>query len=432
MSFSGVCRVAQRLHGSAARRGPPSDSIGPNGAGKTTFFDAGPPGCAGHQRAARSSSTGTTSPGIRPWRARVRGVFNGTFQRQQVFGRLTVEENLADRHRMARWRWRHPGGSGRLPSAEADRASWASPTGDVGAVARVAPQITRSSTCQWRLCTWCMGFGELAARLCLCRVTHGARWQEVFGALAVFALPLLVVILRWLCVSVSALWRSRGGSQRAVGSSHTWSGIHKQRHLRFRERGIFGPTIWDLILSMMIFSGRALRSPAGYRTFLLNQLASSQPPDPVYVFLLGHLGLEFRFEAVSRRGRQPFPLLGTDDGHEADTHTWAPTQVVGQNPESCLQKMLDTRRSGPSRSWSQHSKSMRSPLAPTGCPKLLTLPSGLTEKSSVLIETPRRQSATAKPLSVKPKSSMRTISVGVKQSWTSASANCWLGSVTPA
>ena len=84
------------------------------------------------------------------------------------------------------------------------------------------------------------------------------------------------------------------------------------------------------------------------------------------------------------------------------------------------------------RSWSQASNSMRSPLAPTGWPNDLSPPSGLTGRSPSRSKAPSSTSLQAVPRSAKPRSSISTSSVGVKQSCTSAMASSDRGSVTPA
>ena len=67
-----------------------------------------------------------------------------------------------------------------------------------------------------------------------------------------------------------------------------------------------------------------------------------------------------------------------------------------------------------------------------GCPKDLSPPSGLTGSSPSRSNVPASTSFHAVPRSAKPRSSMRTSSVGVKQSCTSAMASCARGSVIPA
>ncbi len=81
---------------------------------------------------------------------------------------------------------------------------------------------------------------------------------------------------------------------------------------------------------------------------------------------------------------------------------------------------------------SQHSKNMRRPEAPTGCPKDFSPPSGLIGRSPSRSNVPASTSFHAVPRGAKPRSSMRTSSVGVKQSCTSAMASCRRGSVMPA
>jgi branched-chain amino acid transport system ATP-binding protein len=87
----------------APRKGEVTGLIGPNGAGKTTLFDVISGLC--------TPTTGTIHYGGRDitsqsavWRAR-HGL-RRTFQRQQVFGQLTVEENV-----LAGYEW-HGGGGG--------------------------------------------------------------------------------------------------------------------------------------------------------------------------------------------------------------------------------------------------------------------------------------------------------------------------------
>ena len=75
---------------------------------------------------------------------------------------------------------------------------------------------------------------------------------------------------------------------------------------------------------------------------------------------------------------------------------------------------------------------MRSPDAPTGCPNALSPPSVLTGSAPSMSNVPSMTAFHAVPRSTKPRSSMRTSSVGVKQSWTEARASWAIGSVTPA
>ena len=74
--------------------------------------------------------------------------------------------------------------------------------------------------------------------------------------------------------------------------------------------------------------------------------------------------------------------LGADDADEADALARGAAQVVGQ-PERPSGPTVAIWRSGGAspRSCSQHSKSMRSPEAPIGCPKDFSPPSGLTGSS---------------------------------------------------
>lgn len=103
VSFSGI--VALRNVSFAVRRGEVLGLIGPNGAGKTTLFDI--------VSGLRKPEYGTvvfdgvdisSHTAMRRSRAGMRR----TFQRQQVFGRLTVEENL-----LTATEW-HGGGGGIL------------------------------------------------------------------------------------------------------------------------------------------------------------------------------------------------------------------------------------------------------------------------------------------------------------------------------
>ncbi|MEV0384256.1 ABC transporter ATP-binding protein [Nonomuraea sp. NPDC050643] len=85
--------------------------IGPNGAGKTTLFDV----VSGLRRpsAGRVSVAGGDLTGVSPVR-RARAGLRRTFQRTQVFGRLTVADNV-----LAALDW-HGGGGG----LAADLAGW--------------------------------------------------------------------------------------------------------------------------------------------------------------------------------------------------------------------------------------------------------------------------------------------------------------------
>jgi branched-chain amino acid transport system ATP-binding protein len=85
--------------------------IGPNGAGKTTLFDV----ISGLRRPTSGSVSvmGRESTGI-PAVRRARAGLRRTFQRTQVFGRLTVADNV-----LAAMEWR--GGGGGLP---ADLVGW--------------------------------------------------------------------------------------------------------------------------------------------------------------------------------------------------------------------------------------------------------------------------------------------------------------------
>jgi branched-chain amino acid transport system ATP-binding protein len=100
VSFSGV--VALHDVSLQVARGEVLGLIGPNGAGKTTFFDV----VSGLREADRGTIffngrdvTGRSAV----WRSRAG--MRRTFQRQQVFGRLTVEENL-----LCALEWRGGGG----------------------------------------------------------------------------------------------------------------------------------------------------------------------------------------------------------------------------------------------------------------------------------------------------------------------------------
>ena len=103
VSFSGV--VALRDVSLGVRRGEVLGLIGPNGAGKTTLFDVvsglRPPA---HGTISFDGKDITGQSAVTRSRAGIRR----TFQRQQVFGRLTVEENL-----LTATEW-HGGGGGIL------------------------------------------------------------------------------------------------------------------------------------------------------------------------------------------------------------------------------------------------------------------------------------------------------------------------------
>lgn len=75
----------------AASRGQIVGVIGPNGAGKTTLFDVVSGLCRPAHGSIEFDGTDVTQRSS-VWRAR--WGLRRTFQRQQVFGRLTVEENL--------------------------------------------------------------------------------------------------------------------------------------------------------------------------------------------------------------------------------------------------------------------------------------------------------------------------------------------------
>src|SRR5580700_5428586 len=89
VSYSGI--VALRNVSLEARRGEVLGLIGPNGAGKTTLFDI----VSGLRQPEYGSivfdGTDITSHSALK---RARAGMRRTFQRQQVFGRLTVEDNL--------------------------------------------------------------------------------------------------------------------------------------------------------------------------------------------------------------------------------------------------------------------------------------------------------------------------------------------------
>src|ERR1700730_6239920 len=100
VSFSGV--TALNNISLEVARGEVLGLIGPNGAGKTTFFDV--------VSGLRQPNHGTiifegndVTDRSAVWRSRAG--MRRTFQRQQVFGRLTVEENL-----LCALEWRGGGG----------------------------------------------------------------------------------------------------------------------------------------------------------------------------------------------------------------------------------------------------------------------------------------------------------------------------------
>ena len=148
VSFSGV--VALRNVSMEVQRGEVLGLIGPNGAGKTTFFDV-----VSGLRPPESGSIVFDGNDITRHSAvaRSRAGIRRTFQRQQVFGRLTVEENL-----LTATEW-HGGGGGILadlvafpPRKRIERRGCRRPRSAGGAVV----QITRSPTCQ------CAGTGTRA------------------------------------------------------------------------------------------------------------------------------------------------------------------------------------------------------------------------------------------------------------------------------
>src|SRR5437762_3600219 len=84
------------------------------------------------------------------------------------------------------------------------------------------------------------------------------------------------------------------------------------------------------------------------------------------------------------------------------------------------------------RSCSHASNSMRRPEAPIGWPNDFRPPSGLTASSPSRSNVPASTSFHAVPRAANARSSISTSSVGVKQSWTSAIASSWRGSLIPA
>ncbi|WP_188194569.1 ABC transporter ATP-binding protein [Nonomuraea sp. SYSU D8015] len=109
VAFGGVRALDQVSFEVAA--GQVCGVIGPNGAGKTTLFDV----VSGLRRpsAGRVSVAGRDLTGVSPVK-RARGGLRRTFQRTQVFGRLTVADNV-----LAALDW-HGGGGG----LAADLVGW--------------------------------------------------------------------------------------------------------------------------------------------------------------------------------------------------------------------------------------------------------------------------------------------------------------------
>src|SRR5205807_1894942 len=133
--------------------------------------------------------------------------------------------------------------------------------------------------------------------------------------------------------------------------------------------------------------------------------------------------------------RMPLYLgVGTGDGHYLDNNEQFATELrrLGWNDVSFDVVPAGHGWGASRRSCSQHSKSIRSPLAPMGWPNALSPPSGLTGSSPPRSKAPLSTSSQPAPRSLKPRSSMSTSSVGVKQSCTSAIASSLRGSRTPA
>src|SRR6185295_13214802 len=131
-----------------------------------------------------------------------------------------------------------------------------------------------------------------------------------------------------------------------------------------------------------------------------------------------------RDEEAPPRGAHPAPTIDTKLTHRpgAPPRLWVSPSfgfAIWRGPAS-------------PRSWSHISYIMRSPLAPIGCPKLLRPPSGFTGCGPSPSKRPSSTSFHAVPRGEKPMSSMRTSSVGVKQSCTSAILISARGSFTPA
>src|SRR5262249_39739231 len=110
------------------------------------------------------------------------------------------------------------------------------------------------------------------------------------------------------------------------------------------------------------------------------------------------------------------PTTLTNDTHSpgAPPRLWVSASL---RPRSTL---LICRLPASPRSCSHASNSMRRPDAPIGWPNDLRPPSGFTASSPSRSNVPDRTSFQAVPRAAKPRSSMSTSSVGVKQSWTSA------------
>ena len=135
--------------------------------------------------------------------------------------------------------------------------------------------------------------------------------------------------------------------------------------------------------------------------------------------------------ARARRGRLAAPSaeLGAEDADEAHHLARVAAEVVRER-----ELPVGGRRSGvlgrPRRAAAASTRtSCAGPDAPTGWPKLFSPPSVLTGRSPCRSKVPASTSFHAVPRSEKPRSSISTSSVGVKQSCTSAMASSWRGSV---